>query len=172
MREAVAASEIVARNKLAIVNALKEIGAISALMEYKGEGDSGYTESIVVEFPVPADDSSAQPNASSTECTIAEKTVRKDATLVELEFGTKVSMFQLIGYRRPGSEPEEPEAEEMGLHDALDLFCDQLICLHGHRGYENNEGGGGEVTILVETGMYVHDHHDYIVETIDDSHSG
>ena len=48
------------------------------------------------------------------------------------------------------------------LEDLLEVLTDQLICYHGHMGFENNEGGGGAVTAQADVLLY--DHYDNVIE--------
>lgn len=58
---------------------------------------------------------------------------------------------------------------EVGFEDAIGLLLDDVLDDTGHSGYENNGGGGGELTINV-TGTLNLNHYDYIVETIHEEH--
>lgn len=42
------------------------------------------------------------------------------------------------------------------LEEFLEVLTDQLICYHGHLGFENNEGGGGSVIIQADVLLYNH----------------
>jgi hypothetical protein len=53
---------------------------------------------------------------------------------------------------------------DSSVEDAISEFTDELINKHGHAGYENNDGGGGELIISVESGNVELNHYDNIVQ--------
>jgi len=61
--------------------------------------------------------------------------------------------------------------KEMPLEEALTEFTDDLISTH-HDGYENGEGGAGELTFDAAEGAWVLDHRDYFLESVSATHEG
>jgi hypothetical protein len=51
----------------------------------------------------------------------------------------------------------------------VEIFTDDLISCAGHDGYENNDGGGGTLTILAD-GTFTLRHYDNVVSTVDSSY--
>ena len=141
-------------------------------MEYRGEGDSGCVEEVYLAFPSEvtkaADEAVGSESATATldaEPRMVYRDARKFPVTVAL---TRVS-FSIFG--APQAQ-EVPVTQELPLRDALEEFCEQLIDFHGHRGYENNDGGSGDVRIEVEGGTYTHGHNDYYVESSSSIHEG
>lgn len=62
--------------------------------------------------------------------------------------------------------------QEMDMDDALQEFLDAIISVHGHDGYENGDGGGGTLTITVESNSYELAHYNNIVEQDFSSYAG
>jgi hypothetical protein len=55
------------------------------------------------------------------------------------------------------------------MQELVEIFTDALISCAGHDGYENNDGGGGTLTILAD-GTFKLDHYDNVVSTVDSSY--
>lgn len=55
------------------------------------------------------------------------------------------------------------------LQGLVEQFTDDLISCAGHDGYENNDGGGGTLTILAD-GTFTLDHYDNVVSTVESSY--
>jgi hypothetical protein len=53
----------------------------------------------------------------------------------------------------------------MPLHCALEAFADDVVVKH-HEGYENGDGGSGELTFDCDSGEVRLDHRDYYVESV------
>jgi hypothetical protein len=111
-------------NKASILNALKEIGAESACVTYQGEGDSGGVNGVEINPP----------------------------DLMGKAQKNKVVLFSVFAPWRKKDEPFSIviAQEEINLVSAMEVFTDNFIDFSGHSGYENNEGGGGDVTFLPE----------------------
>lgn len=134
-----------ARNKPAIVQALAALGYTHADITYSGSGDSGD------EFVI-----SAHPGA---EHQLKEKKVNVlDAKGTYDKENRKWNVCE--------------EIVEVTLHQALQNFGDDLIREYGHSGYENNSGGGGDITIDVANNSYTYCHYDYVEERLESTYEG
>lgn len=54
--------------------------------------------------------------------------------------------------------------KEMSLIDAAEMLCDDLISAAGHDGFENNDGGGGTMTLTLASRELELEHYDCYVE--------
>ncbi len=127
-------------NKRVIMEAMKRLGITHAVVTYDGEGDSGGIEDLQIEGGEDA----------------------ADETLVLVLICCFLHDEVLVS--------ETWEGDQRDFNDAISEFADGLIDHAGHRGYENNEGGYGEVTIVAPDddnpeGLITVDHHDRIITT-------
>jgi hypothetical protein len=133
------------RNKPLIVQALAALGYTHADITYTGSGDSG--DEYVV---------SAHPGVDHS---LKEKMVK----VIDAK-GT---------YDKENRKWTTNEEEvEVTLNQALQNFADDLIREHGHSGYENNSGGGGDITIDVVSNSYTYCHYDYVEERLESKYEG
>lgn len=61
------------------------------------------------------------------------------------------------------------DIKELPLDEAAEQLCEDLISEAGHSGYENGDGGGGTMTLTLETGELQLEHYDCYIER-DTSH--
>jgi hypothetical protein len=61
------------------------------------------------------------------------------------------------------------EIKQQRVQELVEIFTDDLISCAGHDGYENNDGGGGILTIQSD-GMFRLNHYDNVVSTVDSSY--
>ena len=132
-------------NKRVIMEAMKRLGITQAVVTYDGEGDSGGIEDVQIEGGEDA----------------ADETLRLVRVVGSYRFDNDCGaeyITQLF------------EGLESDFEDAISGFADDLIDHAGHGGYENNEGGYGEVTIVAPDddnpeGLITVDHNDRIITT-------
>ncbi len=127
-------------NKTAILEAMTNAGVKSATAEYTGEGDSGNGIDVSVEGGFQL--------AMDIQVHIAVATSKWDQT--ERRWETVAS------------------TKTTSLAEALEQMVDDLIALH-HSGFENNDGGGGEITFDAQAQSVSYEYFDYYVER--ESHS-
>jgi len=126
-----------AENKLRLLTALREAGVHCATISYFGEGDSGSIQHVDVSG---ADGS--KPDVSR-HCVI---------------------YLHCNGWFLRGQWTSETRTEELRLEDALRAFADDAVTLH-HDGYENNDGGSGEVIFDCVAGTVRLEHVNYYTES-------
>ena len=63
---------------------------------------------------------------------------------------------------------DKEETIELDLVNAIDHIAYEIQAAH-NAGYENNEGGGGEITFNVESKVVQHEHYYNTVERVEDS---
>lgn len=122
-------------NLRVIATALRDHGLTQCSIEYSGYGDSGEFNDVVVE---PENQTARLPNLTVVTC---------DSVFVggayDLKYATK----------------------ECAFNDAVEALLDLLLEKGGHAGFENNEGGGGTLTITAD-GKIEYDHYDNVVEEV------
>lgn len=111
-----AVKALVEHNKAVLLKALREAGAVKAIIEYDGENDSG---GVIGTGIYAADGSTITPTICVT---IREGYYRYDGI----------------------TQVYEERSHELVLPEALAMFAEMLVGLY-HRGYENHTGGGGSV---------------------------
>jgi hypothetical protein len=134
---------IIARNKTALISALKTLGLTSATVTYSGGGDSGQVDTVAVTPTCPA--------ALTSEVTILDESYRKDEA---------TGQFQPTVIEKP-----------MSLEDALEDFASRVSYEHAPGG-ENNDGGRGELTLNAEDGTYHLEHTNYYTESNTEDYFG
>ena len=132
-------------NKRIIMEAMKRLGITQAVVTYDGEGDSGGIEDVQIEGGEGA----------------ADETLVLVRVISRYRFSDDHSMTRIT---------EIFEGSESNFEDVISEFADDLIDHAGHGGYENNEGGYGEVTIVAPDdddpeGLITVDHNDRIITT-------
>jgi hypothetical protein len=70
------------------------------------------------------------------------------------------------------AQASREEVRQVSFSEAIEDLCEALISLTGHDGYENNEGGGGTLTLDVEQGRYVLEHYDVYEERNTSTYAG
>lgn len=131
------ARENVTRNKAILLDILKAAGAHSAVVEYSGYGDSGSVNSVSI-FGV-----------DTTPMSI----------LGDVQFYDHDSRYE------NGQWTYSPVAHVLPVGDAMTRLTELVVALH-HAGYENNDGGSGELNFDVGTGRVWLEHRDYYTESI------
>lgn len=139
----VTSEAITAHNKAALISALKTLGLSSATMTYSGGGDSGQVDTVEVAPTCPA--------ALTSEVTVLDEGFRKDEAS---------GQFQPTTIEKP-----------MSLEDALEDFVSRVSYEHSP-GWENNDGGRGELTLNAEDGTYHLEHTDYYTESHTEDYFG
>jgi hypothetical protein len=134
---------LIKHNKSAIMDALRKQSVKSAVAEYSGNGDSGNTTTICI-----------NPEES-------------DSILLD-QVSIKVESSSFDAESRIWSHNVVDKV--LSLEGAIEDFIDLVIEQNGHEGYENGDGGGGDVTFDVEADTVTHDHYDNIVEQNHYSH--
>ena len=146
-------SSILAANRDACLAAMAHIGAQFASVEYAGSGDSGDGFEVFVSADVDRRQRLATPLLRS-----------EVGMLFALQRWEKGNPFgRLVVY---GTEL----TKRMALQDALELLCDQAIDHFGHSGFENNDGGRGEMSLSSSEGLTL-EHSDYYTASNDYSHT-
>lgn len=137
MSDTTAADPILSHNRTILLDALRAAGAASAVISYSGYGDSGNANEISI-----LDAEGREVNANQT-----VHVMRKDARYVD------------------GQWQSSHVLADMSLRDALDAFADRAVGRY-HPGFENNEGGDGEITFDCIAGTVCMAHRDHYVEHI------
>lgn len=123
---------------------LRSVGALSVAIEYEGYGDSGNVERIELQWPRAP--------------------------------GTPPASIAIPGARREADAPpasgdeSKTGIEEYRFDDAIENLLYDAIELTGHSGWENNDGGGGTLTIHADATAHL-EHHDNFTETLDSSYT-
>jgi hypothetical protein len=124
------------KNKSTLLAALRETGAATATVTYQGSGDSGYVEGVSIQ-----DANDAAINWSST------------VTYCDVE-----NRFENGAWHPVIVEKEQP------LETALsDFAMTAVYCRHG--GWENNEGGCGNVVFDTATDVVRIEHTEYFIDS-------
>jgi hypothetical protein len=132
-------------NKLAILNAMREAGIDSAEVNYEGSGDSGGVTEIE-HF------ASGQPYDMESPIM-----VRVKRTYTNWDSAAESPVIQQV-------------EEQQEIDQALENFLWDCLSIHGHGGWENNDGGRGTLELDVCKMTCRLDHSDYITESVDSSH--
>ncbi|PLZ02398.1 hypothetical protein CY652_11765 [Burkholderia sp. WAC0059] len=123
-------------NKAVLLTALQDAGAVSAVITYSGCDDNGgLTELLIADI-----DGNELPGAQ--------------IVLTMREYGGRI--------------PHEYKSvyfitDDNSLYDALVEFAERAIALH-HPGYENDQGGTGEIRFDCVTGEVRMSHNSYYIE--------
>lgn len=137
-------AEVFQSNKKALVTAMLASGIAACCGTYRGSGDEGQIEAI--EFTPALGPDTAEPRVAVEEV----RFVQRDAA----------------------GQPEwDVQSTLLPLSEAAEAFVDAVISRHV-AGYQDNEGGYGEVVVTAESGTYVLQHNDYVVETVSSSYEG
>jgi len=107
----------------------------SCAIEYRGSGDSGESEEQTFE-PLDGDD-------------VSEAAANSKLPYVDFQQGWL-------------SEPAVAKSKESDVESFLSELLDQALRVNNHSGYENNDGGGGTLTIFAD-GHWKHEHFDNVV---------
>lgn len=107
----------------------------SCSIEYRGSGDSGESEEQTFQ-PLDGDE-------------ISDAAAKEKLPYVDFRQGWS-------------NEPPSAQTKESGVEAFLSEILDQALRVNNHSGYENNEGGGGTLTIHAD-GRWTHEHFDYVV---------
>lgn len=131
------ADTILSHNRTVLLDALRAAGAASAVVTYSGYGDSGNTNEIQI----------------------------LDAEGQEIRGNQTVSIQREDGRYVDGQWQSTCFAADMSLRDALDAFADRVVG-HYHAGYENGDGGEGEITFDCASGTVRMAHRDFYTEHV------
>ncbi len=126
---------LLAANKPKLLDALRRAGAARAVVSYAGEGDAG--------------------NASTVEIYGADG--KEIAPRHPVEVSETRSAYVA------GQWQVRVEHVVLALPDALCAYADHALDLL-HSGFENGDGGSGEVTFDVQAGTVTMKHRDYFIE--------
>lgn len=127
---------ILTHNRAVLLKALQAAGATTAVLSYSGYGDDGSANEIRV----------------------------IDAAGHALPGDSIVTIQQLSLHFAEGQWHSTVVATELSLRDALDAFADLAVDRH-HPGYENNQGGDGEITFDCAAGTVRMEHRDHFVNS-------
>ncbi|AZU59741.1 hypothetical protein DOT66_24660 [Ralstonia pseudosolanacearum] len=127
---------ILAANKPKLFAALRSVGAAIAVITYSGEGDSGYGNIVAIY------------GAEGQKITPRNPVEMAEAISTFVAGQWKVGVRKVV----------------LPLPDALDAFTDRAIELL-HSGFENGDGGSGEVTFDVYAERVEMEHRDYFVDS-------
>jgi hypothetical protein len=127
---------VLARNKPILIDALRSVGASGATVSYSGSGDSG--------------------NDNEVSILIADGQA--------FESNTEVTVTALRSHYVDGQWQTAYVEETVSLTQALSDYADRAIEIF-HSGFEDGEGGSGEVDFVCETGTVTLNHRDYYVES-------
>ena len=130
------------RNLRVLFAAFKAAGIKEATYEYEGRGDSGDYEDMSF--------------------------YDTDGKLIE---SAKINALQVEVIEWNHCLVNEPKAVTKPLEEALRYFCYFVIEEAGHVGWENNDGGGGEITFYVSLGEFNLEHYYNVVHREESSHS-
>jgi hypothetical protein len=144
--------EILTENLVRLVDALRQQNVAEVHMEYAGGGDSGDIESLSItnvdgeEVSLGFDGHYAQPD--------------------DLPAGTPMLSLKKVvrHYDTPEREPTVEEGRDRPLKTAMMDFLWSLADLE-HPGWENNDGGEGEVHLDVASGQVTLEHREFITQT-------
>lgn len=138
--------DAVAHNKAAIIEALKPHGIKKVIVEYYGGGDSGGAEDVRLEL--------------------------ENGETVPVPTGSVSYAYNRTRYnfQTKGVETIEGYIEKKPLTNALEDFAMHLVEIH-HAGWENDDGGRGDVTFDLDENEIVVDHEEYYTESNSYSHS-
>lgn len=128
---------VLSHNRTVLLDALRAAGAATAVISYSGYGDSGNANEIQI--------LDAGGQAVTGDQTVS--LMREDARYVDGQWQSTHALT------------------DMSLRDALDAFGDRAVSLH-HPGFENNEGGDGEITFDCIAGTVCMAHRGHYVEHI------
>lgn len=128
---------VLSHNRTVLLEELRKAGAATAVISYSGYGDSGNANEIQI----------------------------LDAGGQKISGDQVVSIMREDGRYVDGQWQSTHALTDMSLHDALDVFGDRAVG-HYHAGYENNEGGAGEITFDCMAGTVCLAHRDHYVEHI------
>ncbi|API73562.1 DUF6878 family protein [Ralstonia pseudosolanacearum] len=126
---------VLSRNRTVLLEALRTAGAATAVIAYSGYGDSGNANDI----------SLLGADGQEVNADLTVHVMREDARYVDGQWQSAHAMVDL------------------SLRDALDAFGDRAVSLH-HPGFENNDGGDGEIAFDVAAGTVCMAHRDHYVE--------
>lgn len=129
-------SERMTRNKALLLDALKVAGAILASVTYRGGGDEG-TDDGVTAF---------------------------DANNAAVDLSDTVSLFCERYYRDDQDWKTKIEQKDQPLDEALTDYAMEAVNQH-RGGWEDGEGGYGEVVFDCETNTVRIEHNDYYIES-------
>lgn len=145
-------SSILAANRDACLAAMAHIGVRVASVEYAGSGDSGDGFEVFAYTDLDRRQQVATP-------------------LLSLEVGMLYALRRWeMGNPFGRSVVYGTEVKRMTLEEALELLCDQVIDHFGHSGFENNDGGRGEMSLNSSEGLTL-EHTDYYTESNEYSHT-
>ena len=135
--------EIMALNEPILLKVLHEIGVIKILVSYSGSGDSGEIDDI--EF--------------FTEGDFAPSNI----DVQDLAHDRLVEIHVLGSSYISDKWIPDLQTELVALYTAIEYYCNDWLEIE-HPGYENDDGGQGEMTINVVEGEFILDHNDRYVQ--------
>jgi hypothetical protein len=142
---------ILEANRDACSAAMAYLGAQVASVEYAGSGDSGEGEEVLV---------------------YADQDRIRQLPLSAL-LKAEVGLLRAVRQWEPAPlgrlVVKGVEVERLGFEEALKELCDQMIEHCGHAGFENGDGGRGEMALSVASGLTL-EHENYYVESHCHSH--
>lgn len=126
---------IIDANVAAVAAALAAAGALSVKIEYSGSGDSSDgTDSIEIEWAEGVEEQEVKVAGSKRDWVRAE-----DGSFSQAVIPVELTLKRFLS----------------------DVLTDQIIAASGHGGFENGDGGRGEITVHAD-GRCSHGHWDYV----------
>ena len=135
------------RNFAVLGAAIASKGFSELLIEYRGYGDSGETD----EVSLTSLNADGKPQSSSP----------KDMPSCVIAYRSRVHNPQTQQYE------SVVEAREFSFSEAASHVVDDVIEVNNHVGFENNDGGRGDLTVYAD-GRAEYNHEDYYTESIHD----
>ncbi|NKA33291.1 DUF6878 family protein [Ralstonia pseudosolanacearum] len=136
MSDTQTADPVLSHNRIVLLDALRAVGAASAVISYSGHGDEGNANDIQI-----VDTASQEVSGDQT-----VSIMREDARYIDGQWQSTHTLA------------------DMSLRDALDAFADRAVDRY-HPGYWNGEGGEGDITFECIAGTVCMAHRDHYVES-------
>ncbi|WP_186065249.1 DUF6878 family protein [Burkholderia gladioli] len=133
--------ELIANNKATLLDAMVTAGVQQCMVSYAGFGDSGDVNDVHL---------TSQDGAPMSALGAVDIAVQ-DNRYVDGAWTTSIG------------------SKTMSISEALSYFAD-LVVNRYHPGFENNDGGSGEVYFEVDTSRVWNEHRDYYTESIYSEH--
>jgi hypothetical protein len=131
---------------------LKELGVGLVTAEYTGGGDSGDIDNVA--FILAGETEDVGPDSEETQGSEVNP-----VTDVSVAFPSR--SYDIVNHTYVYDPVTEESYKDLPLRDVAERLLFILIENTGHSGWENNEGGGGNLTLNVD-GEVTLEHYDYV----------
>ncbi len=138
------ANELFAINKKTVCTDLQAAGVDSVFVTYAGHGDSGGIDGVTY--------------YDEQEHQVVEQNIKSK----------RVQFLELHCAWQEGERKVSVETREKNLHEAVVDLCYAAIEVAGFDGYENDDGGEGQITIKVKSQEININHRKYITDVLCD----